>query len=696
MGGFRDFKLSKKLNIIIGVFITIILAITTIITAGKVNNISQTAIMERFALGSHYSALFVQALIDEAYNFASEVQGYIVEEYGSLRSATDEEDNTSVLYNTNISPQNARMEDFLLSRAIFANKNNPHINGVGIYFEPYAFDINMDTYGFKVDINNMTPIILQNYSSYASQAFYSVAKNTMQPYVSNPELLDNGVRMSHVSYPIIVDGQFKGVVVADIITSEFSEIAMTDPEYPSLYSAIFTNDWEVVFDTRGEERMGENISKYITSKNMETLNSLAKNGISFVFSTKNDDGLIQVFCPIQAGTYVWWAVIGMSEDILYEAVTDVMSLIVVVAVVAVIFLLIMITNITKKLLAPLHDVLQAQVAIEKGNFNTALVSQNNDEMGQLSKGFEHMSTTLKELVTEIDDVLEDMAEGDFTAVSKLKGNYPGEFLPIKKAMGTISKSLSCSLQEISITASEVSLGASEIAYSATDLAKGTSEQTLVIDSFIKTTEEIAQQVNSTATSFKESESISNEAKQKAYDGVKSMEKMLGSMQEISNSSQIISEVLKTVENIADQTNLLALNASIEAARAGEAGKGFAVVASEIRELANHSTDSVHEIEKVIKASQRSVSFGQQMANETSQSLREIVETVEKTATISNDLLLANDKQYESIEELVAGTKIIADVIQSNASASQEGAAISEQLASQAELLQNLLAHYKFE
>ena len=60
----------------------------------------------------------------------------------------------------------------------------------------------------------------------------------------------------------------------------------------------------------------------------------------------------------------------------------------------------------------------------------------------------------------------------------------------------------------------------------------------------------------------------------------------------------IDEMANQILKITSQTNLLSLNASIEAARAGEAGRGFTVVAEEIGTLANSSSQTATDIQKI--------------------------------------------------------------------------------------------------
>lgn len=66
-------------------------------------------------------------------------------------------------------------------------------------------------------------------------------------------------------------------------------------------------------------------------------------------------------------------------------------------------------------------------------------------------------------------------------------------------------------------------------------------------------------------------------------------------------------ILDSITRIAKRSKIIGLNSAIEAARVGEQGRGFAVVAEEIKSLADDSSQSVLDIEKILAGIRRSSS-----------------------------------------------------------------------------------------
>lgn len=344
---------------------------------------------------------------------------------------------------------------------------------------------------------------------------------------------------------------------------------------------------------------------------------------------------------------------------------------------------------------PLKEIDKVARSIAEGNLENSITYESKDELGHLGSNFNKTVARLRDYVNYIDEIAEilsQIAAGNL--VFELTYDYVGEFAKVKDALENISHSLNSTMGQINEAASQVSAGSEDIAKGATELAQGATEQASVIEEFIASTEDISENITESIEKVNKTGEISRTAKEKANEGTEVMNRMLASMDDISRSSQNIVEIIGIIDHIASQTNLLALNAAIESARAGEAGRGFAVVANEIRDLANRSLATVKEIEKMVKESLINVEAGQTMANQTAKALQEIVESIDETAEIAEVLLENSQQQKIFVEGLLQGTKQLATVVEINSSTSQESAAISEELAAQAENLQGLISYFK--
>ena len=173
-----------------------------------------------------------------------------------------------------------------------------------------------------------------------------------------------------------------------------------------------------------------------------------------------------------------------------------------------------------------------------------------------------------------------------------------------------------------------------------------------------------------------------------------MKKMLSAMDDISSSSEQIKKIIDTIEEIAFQTNILALNAKVEAARAGVSGKGFAVIADEVQQLSAKSKEATRSTSALISESLSAVENGLMIANETADSLQNVVIGVKEIVAAVENISAASSEQSESVEQLTQNISQIAGVVQNNSATAEESAAASEELSGQAETLKNLISAFR--
>lgn len=348
--------------------------------------------------------------------------------------------------------------------------------------------------------------------------------------------------------------------------------------------------------------------------------------------------------------------------------------------------------IIKQISDPIDKMKNVAEEMANGNLDISINLNSNDEFGELASSFSKMILSLKHYINEISTVLGNISQGNLNISTS--ENYKGNFIEIKTSLDNISNSLSEVFVEIKDATSQVSNGAEQVSSTSQVLSQGAADQASSIEELTTSIEEINTQVQNTASNADSTKVITMDLVRSIENSNRQMKEMLLAMDNIEKSSKDISNILKSINDIATETNLLALNAAIEAARAGEAGKGFAVVADEVRKLSDQSSDAAKQTTLLVKDSINAVDKGRDLANNTAKTLFELVNSVNNVTNLISDITATSKDQAGSINQLHRGILQISDVVQSNSAIAEESAASSEELTAQAETLNLMIERFK--
>lgn len=353
-------------------------------------------------------------------------------------------------------------------------------------------------------------------------------------------------------------------------------------------------------------------------------------------------------------------------------------------------------GVNKTLDAVIEPVMEAAAVLDemsKGNLHTSVKGNYKGEHARIKESMNYTITAISGYINEISEVLTKMADGNLNV--GITGDYMGDFVDIKNSLNRIIRSFNQVLGEINTAAEQVASGSRQVSDSSQALSQGSTEQAGSIEELTASMTEIASQTKQNALNANQANELALSVKNNAAQGNEQMKGMLKAMDEINQSSNNISKIIKVIDEIAFQTNILALNAAVEAARAGQHGKGFAVVAEEVRNLAARSANAAKETTSMIAGSMKKVEDGTRIANETADALNNIVEGVSRAADIVADIADASNEQATGIAQVNSGINQVSQVTQTISATAQQGAAASEELSSQAELLKNLVLKFTF-
>ena len=349
-------------------------------------------------------------------------------------------------------------------------------------------------------------------------------------------------------------------------------------------------------------------------------------------------------------------------------------------------------KVLETIIAPLKSVENTADEMMKGNLHSTLDYKSDDELGRLAHSLRNSIAILGSYVDDIDRAMKLFAEGNFDVKPEVE--WKGDFVGILNSFMLFEESMAETIKGIQRVSDEVSSAAEQVASSSNELADGATNQAAVVEELTATVAGVAEQVESNSQSAKQISSRVGNLGEAISESNSKMQEMVASMNDINEASNEIDKIIATINEIASQTNLLALNASIEAARAGEAGKGFAVVANQVNLLADQSAKAAKESAVLIETSVRAVKKGMTIADETATQLEEVAGSSKMITEEVTDIADTLEQQTAEIKQINEGIEQINDVVQTNSATSQECAAASQQMSSEAENLREMIRRFK--
>ena len=249
--------------------------------------------------------------------------------------------------------------------------------------------------------------------------------------------------------------------------------------------------------------------------------------------------------------------------------------------------------------------------------------------------------------------------------------------------GTV-KPIVHAIENAAMGAEQVRKASEQVASSAQSLSRGATDQAASLEETSASMEEMASMTRRNAENSHRAAAMMGDAESRVLAADAALGEMVASMTAIKESSDKVSRIIKTVDEIAFQTNILALNAAVEAARAGESGMGFAVVADEVRALAQRSAQAARDTSVLIEESITRSNEGHQKVGQVSAAIAEIKASATEVKALIEDVSAASRQQAQGIDQVTQAIAQMEKVTQGTAATAEESAAASEELSAQAE------------
>ncbi|WPC72352.1 methyl-accepting chemotaxis protein [Vibrio porteresiae] len=462
-----------------------------------------------------------------------------------------------------------------------------------------------------------------------------------------------GALMVTIAEPITVNGQFKGVLGADVLIDQLVSNVINIKAGNHAQAMLIDGTNGTLLAHTDKNLLLKATTDFDASLTMNRINQAISTNDLMPFEINGSDKLVY-FTHVN-GT-PWIMAVALDRESEYAAYDSMLTRLVLVALLITLIVIVAVYSLVNVLTKDLIRVSKAleEIASGDGDLTQRLEPRSDDEVGRLAKNFNVFVSNMHSMMTTLSDI-----SSSLTTQARGTAQHAEERSARIRVQQDEINMVATAINEMAAATKEIAGNADHTASSANEAVGAAVHGTT--------------QVTQTQTS------IANLADEVVV--------ATGVIEDLQNHASSISTILSTIQDIAEQTNLLALNAAIEAARAGEQGRGFAVVADEVRILSQRTHQSTKEIQSMIETLQSTTNKAVGImtdsrklsdtsvddATEASASLTQIQKAVEMISDMATQIASAAEEQASVTSEITRNTEGIRDVSDELANDAHEAA-----------------------